>query len=60
MTETAASTDILYIEGRDEADLDEARTNAELVDALRARTRRLAEGERVETDVVPPADAFGV
>jgi hypothetical protein len=60
MTHTAASTETLYIGTREEADVEHPRTNEELVAALRARTRELREGERVEADITPPDDPFGV
>jgi hypothetical protein len=60
MTVTAASTETLYIETRDESDVDEPRTNDELVTALHERTRELDGDERVEADITPPGDPFGV
>lgn len=60
MTVTAASTEIVYIEAREEADIAEPMTNEELVAQLRARTRELRPGERVETEIAPPDDSFGV
>jgi hypothetical protein len=60
MTETAASTEVVYIEAREEADIDEPLTNEQLVERLKARTRELRPGERVETDITPPNDLFGV
>lgn len=61
MTLTTASSEMLYIEVREaEADVDDSRTNEELVASVKAHTRELKEGERVEADITPPNDPFGV